>query len=115
MGIQGSGLGTGDVFQTVKTHNSCYSCFKRQAEELCARARLDEKDVQNVMNSLERLIKVFSSSRMPVEMAVQIHDLVKAVSGNPDPYHDIKQHMNQTCKAMLPEIMNLWRIYAEKL
>jgi uncharacterized protein with ATP-grasp and redox domains len=91
----------------MRTYEKCLSCFERQASDCCAISRLDTVQTSRVLNAVRRTIASFSRLRSPVEMAVQIHKTVRAVSGIQDPYDHIKEQTTRACKRALPDVAKL--------
>jgi uncharacterized protein with ATP-grasp and redox domains len=63
----------------------------------------------HVLDSVRAKMRAFSRSRSPVEMAVEIHQIVRAAADHRDPYKAIKEQSNRACaEAMnvLSECMN---------
>ena len=75
----------------MKATQECYPCLERllrQAAELATenldlRARIMEK-------GLSLLRREFSTNRTSIVVATPLHRLVRALSGNPDPYRKVK-------------------------
>ena len=96
----------------MRTYKKCLLCFERQAADVCVMSKLDEKQTQTVLHAVRAKIKTFSCNRPPIEMAVDIHDLIRSYSGMTDPYSNIKKEANNVCQKCVPE---LTRIIARSL
>jgi uncharacterized protein with ATP-grasp and redox domains len=86
----------------MKTYDECLSCFERQASDACALCNMTPHKTDAVIDAVRAKTASFSRSRSPVEMAVDIHELVNAASGNDDPYAAIKQASNRACADAMP-------------
>ncbi len=76
----------------MKAAAECYSCLERlvyQAAELASDSRVVRKAA--IREGLEVLRRNFSQEKVTIAIAAQIHDVVKRVTGNPDPYSRMKK------------------------
>lgn len=86
----------------MKTYSDCISCFERQVRDVCDAASLGTEKSSEVMDSVRNRIQSFSMDRMPIEMAVEIHDLVREASGENDLYRKQKMQANRAAGACVP-------------
>ncbi|MDY6855497.1 MAG: ARMT1-like domain-containing protein [Thermodesulfobacteriota bacterium] len=79
----------------MKTYLDCIPCFLRQALEASRMATEDEavrrKVIESVMERLPRL----SFDVSPPEIAQVVHGLIKEITGELDPYREIKKKHNE--------------------
>lgn len=75
----------------MKAASDCYQCLRQlvyQAAELAtSEAPLRAKAVEEGLKILEQN---FSDDEMPIAIATKIHNAVKEITGNPDPYRGMK-------------------------
>lgn len=86
----------------MRTYTDCISCFERQVRDVCESAALGAEKSSEVMESVRERIKSFSMDSMPIEMAVEIHDLVREASGESDLYRKEKMQANRAAGACVP-------------
>jgi len=88
----------------MKIHLECVQCTLRQAWE-GARLATADSDVQKaiVLKSLEALAE-YGSYATPAEMGGAIHELVKAYSGNEDPYRKVKKDSIRIAHGIYPAL-----------
>ncbi|MDY6893663.1 MAG: ARMT1-like domain-containing protein, partial [Chloroflexota bacterium] len=76
----------------MKAREECYSCLEgllRQAAELAAE-QSELKD-QVIEQGLQLLDKEFSTDKTTIVVATKLHRLVRELTGNRDPYRQIKE------------------------
>jgi uncharacterized protein with ATP-grasp and redox domains len=92
----------------MKTYEPCLKCFQRQAEDACRMSRLDAAQTRKLLRRVRRRIASFPRTKSPVEMAADIHALVRSASKNHDPYAEIKAATNRMC-------LQLWPLFDNRL
>nr|MBC8512682.1 hypothetical protein [Dehalococcoidia bacterium] len=75
----------------MKASKDCYECLERLAYQA---AGLATNDAQVRARAIEESLKVlkdeFSSDRVSIVIATRIHDVIKEITENPDPYREMK-------------------------
>lgn len=75
----------------MKAAAECYGCLQRLVYQAADLATKDEQIRANAAAEGTRVLKgQFSLDKVTVVIASQIHDVVKQVTGNPDPYRGMK-------------------------
>ncbi len=88
----------------MKTHLDCFPCMLSQALEA---ARIATPDAALQREILDRVMELLTGLRLdasPPEIARKAHRLVREITGNPDPYSDLKREYNTRALALLPEL-----------
>ncbi len=88
----------------MKTYLDCIPCFFRQALHAARLATDDPVKQRKVLDRVAIEVPRFPLDATPVEMGRVIHRYIKEVTGNPDPYRELKHHYNQIGMKMLPEL-----------
>ena len=91
----------------MKTHPQCVECFERQASDACLMAGVSTELYKQIMERVREKIKSFPEDHPPVEMAGDIHELVRSLAGVEDPYAKIKEESNQVSRAAFPLLREL--------
>ena len=78
----------------MMTNLNCFPCFLRQALEATRMATKDEGIHRKVLNSVLSILSNISIYSSPPEIALLIHQRVKAITGSPDPYKEAKRRQN---------------------
>lgn len=82
----------------MRTYDECFPCFERQAAEACALCSMDSKATADLLESVRGRMRLFAHSHSPVEMAAEIHALVRTAAATNDPYRKVKEHSNRACR-----------------
>jgi len=88
----------------MRTYDECFPCLERQASDACGLCAMDAEQTAGVVESVGARLRSFPRSHSPVEMAVEIHELVRAAARQRDPYAAIKKQSNHACR----ESMNVF-------
>ena len=79
----------------MRTHLGCLPCFLRQALEAARMVTQDERIQRKVLNSVLSILSNISTQASPPEIAHLVHLRVKSITGNFDPYREIKKKQNE--------------------
>jgi len=75
----------------MKASEYCYECLRKLACQAAELATDDEPvKARATDESLKILHNKFSLDCVPIVVATKIHDVVKGITGNPDPYRQMK-------------------------
>ncbi len=93
----------------MKVHLECVQCTLRQAWEGAVLATADPNVRRAiVLKSLEALAE-YDSYATPAELGGAVHELIKAYSGNEDPYQNVKEDSIRIAHGIYPAL----KLYAE--
>ena len=94
----------------MKLVSDCYDCLKRliaQAADLATKDdSLRRKAIEKAMNILEN---EFSYDQISVVLATKIHDVIKEITGNADPYKALKEKEVVIAREVYPEIASRYQ------
>jgi len=79
----------------MRTYLDCFPCFLRQALEASRMATKNEEIQRKVLNSVLSILSNISIYANPPEIAHLVHLRVKSITGNFDPYREIKKKQNE--------------------
>jgi len=79
----------------MKTYLDCIPCFVRQGLDAARLISDDEQIHRQVVREVLRLTVDLDMSQTPPAMGQQIHQLIRKLTGNEDPYCDLKKRHNQ--------------------
>jgi uncharacterized protein with ATP-grasp and redox domains len=88
----------------METYLDCIPCFFKQALEAARMAGADEKTQKIILDEISRTIPDIKLSSTPPEMGKTIHNLVKKITGEEDPYKETKRRANKQALKMYPEL-----------
>ncbi|MEA1959224.1 MAG: ARMT1-like domain-containing protein [Chloroflexota bacterium] len=76
----------------MKAVDECYSCLSRLVRQAARLATTDEELRAEALSAgMNVLAQDFSTDALTLNIATSIHSEVKRVTGNPDPYHGMKE------------------------
>jgi len=99
----------------MRTYLDCVPCFVRQALDA---VRMTTDDVALQEEILRRVLREAGEMDMrlsPPAMGQRIHRLIRELTGNPDPYRDVKERTNRLALDLYPEIRERVREAADPL
>ena len=79
----------------MRTNLDCFPCFLRQALEAARMVTQNEGIRRKVLNSVLSILSNVSPQASPPEIAHLVHLRVKSITGNFDPYREIKKKQNE--------------------
>ncbi len=89
----------------MKASKDCYECLERLAYQAAGLATNDE---QIRARAIERGLKVlrdkFSCDRVSIVIATKIHDVIREITRNPDPYREMKDKEIAVARELSDEI-----------
>ncbi|MBN1898182.1 MAG: DUF89 family protein [Spirochaetes bacterium] len=88
----------------MKTYLDCIPCFFRQALEAARLTGAGETTQKKILDELAEMLPRFSLNSTPPEMGIMIHDLIKKITGNRDPYLRVKKKSNHMALALYPDL-----------
>ena len=94
-------------FEQMNSNPDCIPCFMRQALEAARKATDDEKMHSEVMRRVSIILGELPYEHAPPETAQKVHALVRDITGNHDPYRQVKQADNRRALNMYPWLKKL--------
>jgi damage-control phosphatase, subfamily I len=88
----------------MKTYLECLPCFLRQTVEAAAMVLDDEDQQIAVMREVMRRASGMDMRESPPSMGRFIHRQIRALSGEPDPYREVKETFNALALSLYPEL-----------
>ena len=88
----------------MKTYLECIPCFFKQALEASKLSKADETTQKKVLDELSRLIPEIRLSSTPPEMGRIIYQLVRKITGERDPFKEIKEKSNKQSLELYPDL-----------
>jgi uncharacterized protein with ATP-grasp and redox domains len=88
----------------MKTYLDCIPCFVRQGLDAARLATDDEQIHEQVVREVLRLAADLDMNQTPPAMGQQIHRLIRELTGNEDPYHEMKRRFNRLAMEMCGEL-----------
>jgi uncharacterized protein with ATP-grasp and redox domains len=89
----------------MKASNYCYECLQKLANQAAELAANDERAKARALSeSLEILRDDFSMDCVSIVVATKMHDAVKKITGNPDPYREMKDKEIEVARELAKQI-----------
>lgn len=82
----------------------CFPCLLRQAVEACRLATEEEGKRAEVIRGVLRILEGAPPESTPPLLCLRVHEEVKRVTGNADPYREVKRALNHLAREMYPEL-----------
>jgi hypothetical protein len=91
----------------MQTYLDCYPCVLRQALEAARMAQAGPRETKSLVNRTLDLLKTLPEDLTPPEIGARVHRMVREMTGNPDPYRDVKDQATQKALDLLPRLRTL--------
>jgi uncharacterized protein with ATP-grasp and redox domains len=88
----------------MKTYLECIPCFLKQALEAGRMAGANAKTQKKILDEIAKSIPDIKLSSTPPEMGKTIHDIVKRLTGEQDPYRKLKERATEQTLKIYPEL-----------
>ena len=88
----------------MQTHLDCLVCFMRQALAAARLSTNDSKLHRNVINEVGRMLAKIDLGKTPPENAVFLYRLIAELTGNSDPFADLKRQSNEFALSLRDQI-----------
>ncbi|MEW6619117.1 MAG: ARMT1-like domain-containing protein [bacterium] len=91
----------------MKTYLDCIPCFFKQALDAARIAGCNEAKQKEILDKLCKLISEFDLNSSPPVMGRAFYRLVEKVSGNSDPFNEVKEKANKLAVGLYPKLKEL--------
>lgn len=88
----------------MRTYFDCIPCFVRQALDSVRMTTDDEQIQERVLREALRLGSQMDFHQSPPAMAQRIHRYIREITGEEDPYLELKNRFNKLALQMYPEL-----------
>ena len=88
----------------MRSYLDCIPCFVRQALDSVRLITDNEQIHEQVMRETLRLACKMDLHQSPPAMAQKIHRIIRKLTGNQDPYRQLKKRFNRLALKMYPEL-----------
>ena len=88
----------------MRTYLACYPCVLRQAIEAAQMAKATPSQQRAIMIHTLNILRELPADATPPEIGAQVHQIVRQITGHPDPYLSVKQEATAMALAMLPKL-----------
>ena len=88
----------------MKTYLDCFPCFINQALRAARIATDDEKKIKMVLDKVGMMLKDIPLKNTPPESGRLIYRKISEITGNPDPYKEIKRESTKKALLLYPSL-----------
>jgi len=88
----------------MRTYFDCIPCLTRQALDSVRFVTSDEMVHEHVLRDVLRAASEMDLLRPPPAMGQQIQRTIRELTGEDDPYHEVKNRFNQLALILYPEL-----------
>jgi len=88
----------------MRTYLDCIPCFFVQALKAARIAGADENMQKKILDEVSKLVPDFPLESTPPEMGRIVYQLVSKLTGNEDPFREIKKSSNQLILNLYPKL-----------
>lgn len=97
----------------MKIFLDCVPCFVTQALDAGRMVTDDEVLQEKILRAVLMRTRDLSFSESPAYMGGEVHRIVRELSGNDDPYRELKEHFNKLAMETYPELKEKVRVSKE--
>jgi len=90
----------------MKTYLNCLPCFLYQALRAARTATDDEKKIKRVLDEVGMMLRNIPLESTPPESGRLIYRKVSEITGNPDPYREIKRESTEKALSLYSSLKN---------
>ena len=88
----------------MRTYLDCIPCFFAQALKAARIAGADENMQKKILDEVSKLVPEFPLDSTPPEMGRIVYQLINKLTGNEDPFREIKKSSNQLILNLYPKL-----------
>jgi uncharacterized protein with ATP-grasp and redox domains len=88
----------------VKLHLDCIPCLLRQALDATKMSSTDEVTQERALREVMNYLSNVQWNMTTPELATYVHRIIKRISGNDDPYSQLKEKYNHAVLALYPKL-----------
>ncbi len=93
----------------------CFPCLLRQAVEACRLATEEEGKRREVIRGVLGILERATPESTPPLLCLKVHEEVKRITGNADPYREVKRTFNSLAREMYPELRKMVEESSDRL
>ena len=91
----------------MKTYLDCFPCFLNQALRAARIATDDQQKIKMVLDEVGMMLQNISLESTPPESGRLIYQKVHEITGNPDPYREVKRRSTKEALSLYPYMKRL--------
>jgi len=91
----------------MKTYLDCFPCILKQALQAARMATDDSSKQKNILSKVMKLLIDTPHDITPPELSQKVHRLIREITGNTDPYFNIKRQNNEQALKLIHRLRNI--------
>jgi len=99
----------------MQTYIDCYPCFLRQAIEATRMVGATPEQKSVILQRTLELLKEMPEGVTPPEIGARVHQIIREVTGDDDPYQGVKREATARALALLPQLKQIMDNAEDKL
>jgi uncharacterized protein with ATP-grasp and redox domains len=99
----------------MKTYLDCFPCFMSQALRAARIATDDERQIKKVLDEVGMMLRDIPLESTPPQSGRLIYNKINAITGNPDPYREIKSESTEKALSLYPSLKRRVEESSERL
>ncbi len=99
----------------MKTYLECIPCFLNQALKAMNLSTQNAAIQERVLKEIMKKLAAIDLNKKPPEFAMLVYNIISEITGNDDPYKEIKKRDNEHAISLLPEIKEIIESSEDKL
>ncbi len=99
----------------MNTYLACFPCFIRQAYDAARFATADVSVHERVLRDVLQTVATMDMHLTPPEMGQFIHRRIRELTGNPDPYLEVKDRFNRLALELYPDLQRRVHSHSDPL
>ncbi len=99
----------------MRTYIDCYPCVLRQAIEAARMANASPSQERRIVLEALDILKSLPEGVTPPAIGTQVHQTVREITGNQDPYAEVKREATDRALSMLPKLRQILESSEDRL
>ncbi len=91
----------------MRTYLECYPCFIRQGVEAARMSGATQAQEKSIVLEILEMLLVIEDGATPPVIGTKVHQIIREITGNQDPYKQVKVEATEKALGMLPELRSI--------
>lgn len=91
----------------MHTELNCIPCMMRQTIDTLKLAVEDEEIRRKTVNAVLNYLQNIDYAKTPPDIGKRVYEIIHEMTGNPDPYHEVKQKYNAIALALYDDLRRI--------
>ena len=91
----------------MRTYLECYPCFLRQGIEAARMSGATQAQEKAIVTEILKMLQDIENGATPPVIGEKVHQVIREITGNQDPYKQVKGEATEKALNMLPELRSI--------